>query len=265
MDGPAYEEFTKLLSERLASDPEVLGLVALGSMSGTPPLPDRWSDHDFFVITKPGEQERFRAAPGWLPAPDRIVLWHRETAHGLKAVWDDGHLAEFAVFDPDELALARVNRWSLLFDHANLRRRLEAVQAATASAREAIDARFEVGQLLSLLLVGGLRAARGERLSGGQFVRAHAARHFLRLMEATVPAAPEAVRDDLDPFRRVELSWPVQAGALDAALALAPLEAARALLELADETFRALSVIPWPAAPVEAVRRALRNASGPRP
>jgi hypothetical protein len=188
-------------------------------MSGTPPAPDRWSDHDFFVVTRSGAQGRFRASRDWLPAPDRIVLFHRETAHGLKMVWDDGHLAELAVFDPDELALARVNRWRLLLDRAELWRRLDAVRDATASATEAIDLRFEVGQLLCALLVGGMRAARGEQLSGGQFVRAHAARHFLRRMEEVVPAAPEAAPDDLDPFRRVELGWPAQARALDAALA----------------------------------------------
>ena len=262
MDRPAHEQFTRHLTARLAAEPDVLGLVALGSTSGAPPGPDRWSDHDFFVVTRPGAQERFRAAPSWLPAPDRIVLWHRETAHGLKAVWDDGHLAELAIFDPEELALARVSRWALLLDRAGLARRLEAVQAATAAAAGPVDLRHEAGQLVCALLVGGLRAARGERLSGGLFVRAHAARHYLRLLAAAVPAAPEAAPDGLDPFRRVELGWPAQAQALEVALAQPPAGAARALLELADRTFRALPGVPWPAAAVEAARRALGSARG---
>src|SRR5512140_406945 len=116
MEPSAYARFTATLLERLGADPDVLGLVALGSMSELPPGPDRWSDHDFFVVTRPGAQERLRAAPDWLPAPERIVLWHRETAHGLKAIWDDGHLAELAVFDLEELGLARVNRFSVLLD-----------------------------------------------------------------------------------------------------------------------------------------------------
>jgi len=64
MDRDAYGRFSERLRERLAADERVLGLVALGSMSGEPP-PDQWSDHDFFVISRPGEQERMRTSfPG---------------------------------------------------------------------------------------------------------------------------------------------------------------------------------------------------------
>jgi hypothetical protein len=260
MDPTAYDAFTRSLLERISADPDVLGLVALGSMSGQPPGPDRWSDHDFFVVTRPGAQERLRADPGWLPAPERIVLWHRETAHGLKAIWDDGHLAELAVFDPEELALARVNRYRVLLDRADVGARLERVRAAAAASVSAPDARFEAGQLLGAVLVAGLRAARGERLSAGALVRAHAARHFLRLLAAALPAAPGAVLDDLDPFRRAEAAWPEAARGLDAALARPPLEAARALLALAEATFRAVPAVPWPHAAAEAVRGVLTRA-----
>lgn len=260
MDPRAYERFTAALLDRLSADADVLGLVALGSMSGLPPPPDRYSDHDFFVVTRAGAQERLRADPGWLPEPGRVALWHRETAHGLKAIWDDGHLAELAVFDPEELALARVNRFRVLLDRADVGRRMEAVRAATAASAPRVDLRFEAGQLLGTLLVGGLRAARGERLSAGQLVRGHAATHLLRLLEATVPAAPGAIPDDLDPFRRVERGWPAPARALDEALARPPAEAARALLALADAIFRDLPAVPWPARAVEAVRAALERA-----
>jgi hypothetical protein len=259
VDPSAYERFTQELLRRVSADPDVLGLVALGSMSGLPPGPDRWSDHDFFVITRPGAQERLRSSPGWLPAPDRVVLWHRETAHGLKAVWDDGHLAELAVFDLDELALARVNRHRVLLDRTDVEARLAGVRAATVAAMTAVDARFEAGQLVTTLLVAGLRAGRGERLSAGQFVRAHAARHFLRLLAAADPAPPDAAPDDLDPFRRVERGWPEVAAALDAALARPAAEAARALLDLAERTFGGRPEVPWPRAAAEAVRAALER------
>jgi hypothetical protein len=257
MDPRAYAQFTERLVERLRADPDVLGVVALGSMTGLPPGPDRFSDHDFFVVTRPGAQERLRAERGWLPAADRLVLWHRETAHGVKAVWDDGHLAELAVFDPEELALARVNRYRVLLDRADVAARMESVRRATEEAAPRLDGRFEAGQLLCALLVGGLRAARGERLSAGQFVRSYAAGHFLRLLREAVPPAPGATLDDLDPFRRAERAWPEQARALDVALAQPPLEAALALLGLADETFRALEDVPWPAAAAAAIREVL--------
>jgi hypothetical protein len=243
MDPAAYEAFTRALAARLEGDPDVLGLVALGSMSGEPPGPDAWSDHDFFVVTRPGAQERFRTDPGWLPAPERIALLHRETAHGLKVIWDDGHLAELAVFDPGELSLAKVNRHRVLLDREGtpgaLAARMAEVRAATvAQARaSATDPRWEAGQLLGTLLVGALRAARGERASGDLLVRAYAARHFLALVHATVPPAPGARPDDLDPFRRIEEAWPRLATALEAALAPSAPASARALLALARETF----------------------------
>ncbi len=85
MTPDAYEAFTESLRVRLEEDPRVLGLVALGSMARQDYEPDRWSDHDFFVITRSGEQEAFRGDRSWLPRSDRIVLSYRETPHGVKA------------------------------------------------------------------------------------------------------------------------------------------------------------------------------------
>jgi len=46
-------------------------------MSGEPPAPDEWSDHDFFVITPAGEQERMRTDLSWLPDAGQIALSYR--------------------------------------------------------------------------------------------------------------------------------------------------------------------------------------------
>ena len=46
-----------------------------------------------------------RTCPGCRSAT-RVLLSFRETAHGLKVLYDDGHLLELAVFAPEELALA---------------------------------------------------------------------------------------------------------------------------------------------------------------
>ena len=51
----AYAAFTEALRARLEADPRVVGLVALGSMARRDYEPDRWSDHDFFVITRAAE------------------------------------------------------------------------------------------------------------------------------------------------------------------------------------------------------------------
>jgi hypothetical protein len=260
MHPAAYARFTAALSERLAADPDVLGLVALGSMSGEGPAPDAWSDHDFFVVTRPGAQERLRADPAWLPDARRIVLWHRETAHGLKAIWDDGHLAELAVFEPEELALARANRYRVLLDRADVAPRMAALRAATEARRaaEAPDPRWLGGQFLGELLVGAGRAARGERTSGHFRVRTQAVLHLLALVHRLVPPAEGAAPDGLDVSRRVEQAWPALAGELEAALARPVPDAAAALLDAAERTLGDRA--PWPAAAAAAVRRRLREA-----
>src|SRR5690606_13079567 len=98
------------------ADDRVQGLVLLGSTANQSHPPDQWSDHDFFVITTSGDQEHFRTSFGWLPDCEAIVLTVRETAHGLKVLYDSGHLLEYAVFDLDEIAQAKANEYLVAFD-----------------------------------------------------------------------------------------------------------------------------------------------------
>ena len=229
----AYVAFTQALLARLEADPRVLGLVALGSMARRDYEPDRWSDHDFFVITTPGEQESFRADQSWLPDPERIVLSYRETPHGVKALYEDGHLAEFAVFDLAELRVARVNRYRVLLDRADVEKRLADLAAATAANGDArADDEWLLGQFLTGLLVGATRFARGERLSARVLVASHAARCLLILLARHVPSERRNLSDDLDPFRRFELVYPALGGELDALLRRETPAAALGLLDL---------------------------------
>lgn len=234
MDPSGYAAFTEKLRTRLESAPDALGLVALGSMSGIPPLPDAFSDHDFFVVVQEGQQERWRTDLSWLPDPSRIAFSFRETAHGLKVLWDDGHLAEFAVFSLDELAVARVNRYAILLDRADVAARVERVRAATLEQRRAArpDERWSVGMFLGALVVGAGRWARGERLCARQLVDGAATGHLLSILRATLEPGRAARLDSLDPTRRVEQALPEEASAILEALALPAPAAARALLAL---------------------------------
>ena len=230
----AYRAFTRELTELLEGDVRIVGLVALGSMAERDYAPDEWSDHDFFVVTHAGEQEMFRERLSWLPSADRIAFSFRETAHGLKVLYDDGHLLEFAVFDLDELRLARVNRYRVLVDRGGVSERMREVHEATArstqSGRE--DERFHFGQLVTNVLVGAGRHMRGEAMSGAFFVKSSAVRHLLALVAMTVPAERArhgVARDDLDPFRRFDLVYPEIAREVDALLR-APTPEAHAVL-----------------------------------
>jgi len=231
---PVFDEFTQELRRRLEPDPRVLGLVALGSMSGEPPEPDEWSDHDFFVVTRPGEQERMRSEVSWLPRADEIVLAFRETAHGVKALYRDAHLLEFAVFDPDELGLARVNRYRVLFDRADIEARMGALRDRTARELRPPDARWLQGQFLTGLLIAADRHRRGERISARARLQAAAA-DLVQLARQQLPARPGNVPDSLDPLRRVEAALPQFSAALDEALLLSLPAAALRMLALARE------------------------------
>lgn len=253
MDAASYSAYADALFRRLDGDPRVVGLVALGSMSGDGPPADDFSDHDFFVVTRSGAQEAYRTDLGWLPGAERAVLVHRETEHGLKVVLDDGHLLELAVFDLEELRVARANRYHVLLDRGGVAERMAAVAAKPV---EAPTDRWICGQLLGNLLVGGGRAARGELLSARLFVAGHATGHLLRLLARHVPPEAPVPLDDLDPFRRFERACPRLGGEANAALSLPPLAAALALLDLASRELGG-RVAGWPAAAAETVRRRL--------
>jgi hypothetical protein len=230
----AFDEFTQELRRRLEPDPRVLGLVALGSMSGEPPEPDEWSDHDFFVVTRPGEQERMRNELSWLPRAHEIVLAFRETPHGVKALYRDAHLLEFAVFDLDELGLARVNRYRVLFDRADIESRMGALRDRTARELRPPEARWLQGQFITGLLIAANRDRRGERMSARARLQS-AAGDLVQLARQLLPARSGSVPDSLDPLRRVEAAWPRFAASLDEALTLPPPAAALRMLALACE------------------------------
>lgn len=262
MNAEDYRQFTESLRERLGADPQVLGLVALGSMAAQDTQPDRWSDHDFFVIVRTGEQEAFRRDLSWLPDAEELVLSYRETAHGLKALYRNGHLIEFAVFDPEELHLARVNRYRVLLDRKGIAEAMTRVReetvAWTATAGMGDSERF--GQFLANLLVAAGRSARGEELSGRQFI-VHALQHLAVLLARHLPQEAEHPLDDLDPLRRFERSWPVLGRELNALLEASPVEAARGLLEVARREL-ADRLPGYPTEAVETVGQVVESAYG---
>jgi hypothetical protein len=256
-----YRQLTARLHGALAADARVVGLVALGSMAAQDVLPDRWSDHDFFVVTRSGEQEHFRRDLSWIPDAGDLVLSYRETAHGLKALYRNGHLLEFAVFDLGELHLAKVNRYRVLLDRGGVTETLARVRQETVAsiAGSALGDFERCGQFLANLLVGAVRHARGEHLSGRQFV-GYAAQHLVALLAKHVPKEIESPLDDLDPLRRFERAYPSLGRELNEHLA-APLSVGAAgLLALASREL-APRLAAWPAAGAAAVERCLTEAS----
>jgi len=240
-----YRAFTGALVDRAVADERVVGLVAVGSMAERDYAPDEWSDHDFFLVTRPGEQDAFRADLSWLPRADEIVLAFRETEHGLKVVYEDAHLIEFAVFSVEELRVAPVDRHRVLLDRGGVAEGLVVIPRQQGSSPRSDGAR-ELGLLLSHVLVGAGRHCRGEILSGGFFVRSLAASDLVSLVTATLPAERETLLDVLDPLRRFELVYPEIAREIDELSRAETLAAARGLLALAERELRnTRPEFPW--------------------
>lgn len=229
MDSGAFDAFTEKLLEAARRDPDVLGVIFAGSTADASRR-DSWSDHDFLWVVKPGQQERYRQDLSWMPDADRIVLRYRETAHGLNVIYDYGHLAEFAVFDPEEVYMMKANDYSVPVDKADIAGRMKTVERK--SAPEPLDAVGAVEHALQLIFVGVSRYARGEKLSAHAFIRFWALRRLLQALPAVIQPPDAAKLDTLDMFRRVEQVMPELAAQIDAALRLNALDCASVCLDI---------------------------------
>ena len=198
--------------------------------------PDEWSDHDFFLITRAGEQEPLRQDLRWLPAHERIVFSFRETEHGLKVLYDDGHMIEFAVFDVEEIALAGVNRYRTLLDRGGVE---EACALVRDHPRPQRDDDYLFGMVLSAALVAIGRGRRGELLSAAFFVT-WTLTHLTRLITRVLPAQEASLLDEFDSLRRFEGAYPALGAELAAAVRLAPPEGALRMLDVLQREVRPL-------------------------
>jgi len=207
------QDQTKLLERldaiggSLALRPDALGLLGLGSVGRETDRLDAHSDLDFFVIVRAGAKARYIDALDWLAAAQPL-LWHfRNTVDGHKALMDDGVFCEFAVFEPHELAhiLFAPGRWVWRRDE------LDPTLAEPRVALPAADLPDEgwlVGEMLSNLIVGLQRLARGETLAAMRLVQVHAVDWLLQLAERSAPAA---ARDPFALERRLEQRHPALA------------------------------------------------------
>ena len=226
--------YSEQLAVNLDARAEVVGLVFLGSAAETTRA-DEWSDHDFFVISVDDQAEALRQNLDWLPNFDQISIAVRETDHGLKVVYQDGQVLEFAVFKDSELEMASAKGFAVALDKCNLQERMQAIAAKTSP--ETLNRKREFELLLCQLLIGVGRARRGEQLIAGQHLRSWAINNLLGLVRQNVLpiAGTETAQDNFSRYRRFEQQYPELGERIELAQQL-PLEAcARALLAIAIE------------------------------
>lgn len=258
MDLATYKAFTLPLVKNLSRDERVLGLVAVGSMAATAIQPDKWSDHDFLVVTEAGVEDEYRDSIAWLPPYRSIVLKFRETRHGRKILYDDGHLLEYAFFNCYDFHLVKINSYRILIDRAGFKKLVESVVSETRSSGDQAKRNDELlfGQFITHLLVGYSRHARGEKINGAQFVKHFALEDLIGLVTRHIPAEDASVLDNIATTRRFELAYPGIGGELNAASFLDTPQCALAFLALAERELCEEYPV-YNAAAVAAVRKAI--------
>lgn len=230
-----FDRFIERLGSRAETDERIVGLVLLGS-AAVPSRIDEWSDHDFWVVTRPGLADAVRSDATWLPDAHRVVVTTPDGDHGRSVIYDDGHLVEYAVFEPDQVTLGQANDYRVLYDEIDLTTTMAEI-AARPRLEPSLDRLF--GVFLNQITIGVTRWARGERLSANHLVRGWAARTLVEMLRATLDSANRQRLDDLDPNRRFEDAAPDFAAEIDQALESPLLDCAESLIEIASRCVEA--------------------------
>lgn len=193
------------LAESLSRTSEAMGLLGLGSVGVEQHRLDAWSDLDFYLIARPGFKSRFVERLDWLEAVAPIGYAFQNTRDGYKVLFADGVYAEFAVFEPEELASVPYAEGTFWWRDAGLDPALSRpVVQPTAWKPQSVD--WAVNEALTCVWVGLHRWMRGERFTAHHFVQ----RYAVDLVVATASAwyAPEEPLDAFQHDRRVERRFP---------------------------------------------------------
>lgn len=185
--------------ERNKTKEHVLAFIGLGSMHHTDRL-DAYSDIDFFMIVKDGFKEQHLTSIQWLDVHP-IIFWYRETKDGLKVIYDDGILLEFAVFTLDELK-------NIPYEQGTIYYQKEAIDPSLfkprITPRPAMKKDESIANWLSNLYVGLLREHRGEHVAAFLMIQVYAAHHFLSLINPN-PDDPFVVERRIE--SRLQISY----------------------------------------------------------
>lgn len=228
--------FEDQLTQNLKNIDGVIGLIFLGSAAQHTRI-DEWSDHDFFVVTEDGKAEQLRLELSWLPNHHQIALSPRETAHGLKVIYEDGHVLEFAVFEDAELEIASANSYLVTLDKSKtIEARMRLIAQKTKSKVEAtpFDPASTYELFLCQLLIGVGRARRGEGLIASEHIRSWAMNSLIKLIRhwQEPGLGSSHLTDSLNALRRFELQYPELGAEINKALAADLEHCAKSFLQI---------------------------------
>lgn len=227
------------IGDALQASRRGLALLALGSVGVETERIDAYSDLDFFAIVQPGSKQTFLDDLSWLAAP--IDYCFMNTADGYKVLYEDGIFAEFAVFQPDELAAIPFAPGRIVWKAPGFD---EALVASPLRSPAKPSREHALGEALTNLYIGLGRYHRGEKLAAMRLIQVHAVDQVMRLAPYIEPDRP-ALRDPFADERRFEQRLPGVAAHLpDFTLGYerSP-ESARAILSFLSEHFEVNTAI----------------------
>jgi len=236
-----FDARSEQLRAAVDGHPRLTGLVLLGSAAEEArPRRDEWSDHDFFAIIADGSGALLRPDLSWLPGQASLAATAREGEIGFVALYDDGHVFEFALAELGELDSAVAEEATVVSDADGRLTALVDAARTRAQTRGRHDAAGEATLVFVKLLIGVGRAHRGEVLAAGEFVRTWAVQCLVRAVRARAAEAAGVAAGDaappIDPVRRFERDHPVVAGRIAHALERPVADAARELYDIARQT-----------------------------
>ena len=227
-----FVDYQDRLLAKVTKRDEVIGLMFAGSAADLSRV-DEHSDQDFFLIVKDGAAERMRENLDWLPNHEQILLAPRETEHGLKVVYLDGTLLEFAIFEDSELDqhIAPIDN-KVVLDRTDITPRIGKIAQKAVPKPIAVETELEL--FLSLIQIGVGRYRRGEQIAADQHIKSYALEKLLGLIREVTPVAGSRA-DSLNRFRRFELDYPVLGKRIQSAMRLDAENCAREFVAIAVE------------------------------
>ncbi|RCW60370.1 MULTISPECIES: hypothetical protein [Halanaerobium] len=234
-----YHRFTKELSQNLKSEADVIGLLALGSMAEKDHDPDLWSDHDFSIIVKAGNQDKYIDKLFWLPEEYEAVFTYKEAANSRKIILKNMHLIEYAVFTLEDLKKLKINSYRLLIDKNGISDYIEEIKNETSRTSKLLtENKVLLGNLLTDLFIGIGRYKRGEKISAHYFIKEKGLKQLLLLIEKNIDNNEIDNLDNLDPFRRFEYNYPDLALMINQIIDAEIISAAENILEFLQAQLR---------------------------
>ena len=237
MDVAEYELYVEELRSRLLADPQVRGLMVVGSTADADKR-DAWSDHNFWVITEPGAQDRYLDSTSWLPSADQIILTARHGAAYRSVLYGNQHKIDYAVADEQGLASGTFEHFEVVFDRGEVLSHAQSGFDKTRKDRiEILRHSFTLQGFGILVWTAYGRAVRGEPLSARNFLEL-ATDVLLNLLCVHTSLGRVPSIDSLDPRRRLERNNPRLAQELLGILTNETLPACQRLLTLAERELR---------------------------